>query len=105
MAHEPYDEIRNAPLRDQQSEDERRKQRRAEAEDIRYLMKNKQGRRIAWRWLSDAGVFKTSMTGNSYTFFNEGQRNVGLKLLAAIHEHCPEQYAVMVAESKEKADQ
>lgn len=47
MAHEPYDEIRNAPLREQQSEDERRKQRRAEAEDIRYLMKNKQGRRIA----------------------------------------------------------
>ena len=73
-------------------------------DDIAWLMGSKQGRRVMWGLLSECGVFRSSMTGNSYTFFNEGARNVGLTQLANIHRVCPERYAAMVKESKEAAN-
>ena len=95
--HDPLDLV--GQDRSRQERDERDKhERRVEAEDIKWLMKGKQGRRIAWRLLEQAGVFRSSFTGNSETFFREGMRNMGLMLLAQIHEHCPEQYTLMVQE-------
>jgi hypothetical protein len=41
------------------------------------------------------------MTGNSQTFFLEGQRNVGLMLEANILTHTPEQWLRMVNEGQE----
>lgn len=40
----------------------------------------------AWLYelLEFCGIGKTSMTGNSHTFFNEGQRNVGLYIQAQL---------------------
>lgn len=67
--------------------------------DLRWLMSQPRGRRIAWGLLSRAGVFRISMTGNSWTFFNEGKRSLGNELLADINDYCPEQYPVMVAEA------
>lgn len=91
-------------------EGQRRKQRHADeksrhlaavaVEDFQWLMKDKRGRRIVWSLLERTGVFRSSFTGNSETFFREGQRNVGLFLMAQIHEACPEQYAVMLQEQK-----
>ena len=54
-----------------------------------------------WRLLERTGVFRTSFTGNSETFFREGQRNVGLMLMAQIHEVCPDQYALMLKEQND----
>ena len=45
-----------------------------------------------WRWLSRTGVFKSSFTGNSETFFREGMRNIGIMLMDEIHSHCPDLY-------------
>ena len=67
-------------------------------EDINWLMSNKAGRRIAWRLLERTGVFRSSFTGNSETFFREGQRNVGLMLLDQIHRVAPDLYATMLKE-------
>ena len=72
-----------------------------EAEDTKRLMGNKWGRRIMWRLLEQTGVYRSSFTGNSETFFREGMRNVGLVLLAQIHEICPDQFAVMLKEQKD----
>jgi hypothetical protein len=66
--------------------------------DFKWLMSNKRGRRIIWRMLEKTGVFRTSFTGDSATFFNEGQRNIGLMLISDIHEHCPEMYLTMLKE-------
>jgi len=66
-----------------------------------WLMGNKRGRRIMWRLLEKTGVYRCSFTGNSTTFFNEGQRNVGLMLTAQIHEHAPDAYALMLKERRE----
>lgn len=71
-----------------------------EKEDFKWLMGSKRGRRITWRLLERTGVYRSSFTGNSETFFREGQRNVGLMLMAQIHEVCPDQYAVMLKEQQ-----
>lgn len=73
---------------------------RVEADDFRWLMQDKRGRRQMWRLISMTGVYRCSFTGNSHTFFNEGQRNVGLQLVAKIHEFCPDQYAAMLKECR-----
>lgn len=54
-----------------------------------------------WKLLAETGLYKTSFTGNSETFFREGARNVGLKLMAQIHELTPDAYGLMLKESKE----
>lgn len=74
--------------------------RQEEREDVKWLMKSRQGRRIAWRLLELTGVFRSSFTGNNETFFREGMRNVGLVLMAQINEACPDQYTTMVQEHR-----
>lgn len=70
-------------------------------EDMRWLMSTVQGRRVVWRLLERAGIYRTSFSANTNeTFFNEGARNVGLFLVAEIHAHAPEMYALMTNEAK-----
>lgn len=70
--------------------------------DTKWLMGNDAGRRIVWGLLDEAGVFRTSMTGDNWTFFNEGQRNQGLRLLARVQAHCPDEYALMTKENRDE---
>lgn len=70
-----------------------------EEADLKWLMGSKRGRRIVWRFLDRAGVFRLSFNTNSMAMaFNEGNRNEGLRILAQIHTLCPELYPVMVKE-------
>ena len=72
-----------------------------EAEDVKWLMSSKRGRRIVNSLLQKAGVFRSTFNTNALQMsFNEGNRNTGLQLLAAITEACPERYAEMLEESK-----
>jgi hypothetical protein len=73
-----------------------------EVDDFKWLMGSMRGRRIVWRLLEKTGVNRTSMTGNSYTFFHEGQRNVGLMLMALINDHCGPEYVKMLQERTRK---
>lgn len=80
----------------------RRREERAgqqEVDDLRWLLADARGRRFMWRLLNTCGIFTTSFTGNSTTFFNEGARNVGLRQLANINEHCAERYLEMIQEA------
>lgn len=72
--------------------------------DWKWLMSAKRGRRIVWRLLDQSGVFQISFNPNAMQMaFNEGNRNYGNRILAAIHALCPELYPVMVRENtKEK---
>lgn len=88
----------------QQAEQEELRVKLARQGDVMWLMSHKPGRRIVWAWLDDAGVFRTSFTGNSETFFREGMRNMGLKLLNEIHEVCPDLYAKMAEEHRARAE-
>lgn len=73
--------------------------RETEESDIRWLMSSKRGRRIVWRQLDRAGVFRLSFNTNAMQMaFAEGNRNEGLRLLSQVHALCPELYPQMVKE-------
>jgi hypothetical protein len=70
-----------------------------EQADLKWLMGSKRGRRIVWRQLDRAGVFRLSFNTNAMTMaFAEGNRNEGLRTISQIHALCPELYPVMVKE-------
>lgn len=74
--------------------------RHREIEDIFNVLATPSGRRFVWRYLTDCGIFKTSFTGNSETFYKEGQRSIGLKLLADVNEADPSAYLKMLDEAR-----
>ena len=74
--------------------------RKQEIEDLKWLMAHKQGRRYVWRLMEKAGVYRTSFTGNSETFFREGMRNLGLFVLSEVMEVTPDQFALMLKEQQ-----
>lgn len=71
-----------------------------ELNDIKALMSQPAGRRFMWRLLTRCGVYQSSFTGNSGTFFKEGERNVGLWVLADIHETALDEFLAMMKEAK-----
>lgn len=76
-----------------------RLERQSEEADIKWLMSQRRGRRMVWRLLNQAGVFRSSFSTNAMQMaFAEGNRNYGLRLLGLIHAACPEQYHVMMKE-------
>ena len=71
--------------------------RENEEADIKWLMSSKRGRRIVWRLMDRAGVFRSSFNTNSMSMaFAEGNRNYGLQILGIIQTQCPELYPVMM---------
>ena len=47
------------------------------------------GKKVLWWLLEQTHPYQTSFTGNSLTYFREGERQVGLKLLGKILEARP----------------
>jgi len=71
------------------------------AKDLVKLMAETWGRRFVWRMLAEAGVFRLSFSSDALAMaFNEGGRNQGLRLVALLHQHCPQQYERMVTENR-----
>ena len=67
---------------------------------MKWLMAHKPGRRIVWRLLGEAGVYRTSFTGNSETFFREGKRSLGLFVLDEVMSSSHEQFMAMFKENQ-----
>ena len=67
------------------------------------LMGTRAGRAYIWELLTFCHVFRTSIVaGDPYaTHVQEGERNVGLKLLADINRDAPEAYRTMVEEAND----
>jgi hypothetical protein len=79
--------------------------RESEESDVRWLMGTRRGRRIVWRLLDRAGVFRSTFSQNSMQMaFAEGKRDYGLGLLASVHALCADQYPVMVKEATDNDD-
>lgn len=76
------------------------KQRMLELDDIKTVMSTKTGRRVMYRMLEKAGVFRLSYAGSTNeTMFNEGRRNQGLFLTSEIQAACPGSYFEMMKEN------
>ena len=99
--HDPFD-LRGQDRQREDIEQTRKVERDQEKADFAWLMSDKRGRRFMWRMLEVTGVYRSSFTGNSETFFREGARNVGLKLISDIHEFAPDAYTTMLEEQRKK---
>jgi len=74
--------------------------RDTEADDIKWLMKSRRGRRIVWRILSQTEVFNPTFNTNAMTMaYREGIRFFGTYLLKEVHANAYDLYQVMVKES------
>lgn len=83
-----------------QAAEKQRLGRDLELEDFKWVLSTPQGRRMVARYIGFCGVWKQSFTGNSETFFNEGKRVVGLKLLEDLNDSDPSAYMKMMNETK-----
>ncbi len=79
-----------------------RNRREQQITDLKKILATIEGRRFFWRYLSLAGVFHSSFTGNNTTFFNEGKREIGLKLLADLNEAVPQAFVLMQTEEAQR---
>ncbi len=82
---------------------ERKERDRAKqiAKDCRDVMELVCGRRLVYRLLDRAGIWRVSYAGDTnQTMFNEGQRNMGLALLDDLNRSCPDLYLTMMAEAQ-----
>lgn len=103
MATEPLDptDLRAQEKATKDRQDREAETQRIEAEDLKWIMADKRGRRFMHALLGVTGVFRNPFTGNSETFFRCGEMNVGQRYLAAIHENCPERYSKMIEEHRD----
>lgn len=72
---------------------------------VEYIMSHPQGRQFIWELLGDCGIYRSSWHPSELIHFNEGRRDVGLKVLSEIMRRCPIHYLDMQRESMERASQ
>lgn len=77
---------------------------RAQLQDLTALLKRREFRRYLKRYLTLASVFKTTFTGNSETFFREGQRSIGTTMLGEMMQADPKAFALVMAEKMPEDD-
>lgn len=74
---------------------------RASDATLKAFMSHEAGRAWIWDHLSACGLYRMSArAGDAHmTYFCEGERNVGLRLLAQLHRACPDLYTTMTKEN------
>lgn len=80
---------------------------RQQEDDLKNVLSTHTGRRVLWRiirgWAADVtGTFSISMTGNSQTFFNEGQRSVAVRVMQECQRVSPLDYVAMLTEQLQR---
>ena len=77
------------------------KGRKQELRDLDALMSTPAGSRFIWRLLQITGVDRISFSSDPLVMaFNEGHRNIGLRLRADLIEACPDKYLTMLRTAK-----
>ena len=81
------------------SEAENKRIRQREIGDLKKILGIPEGRRFIWKWLGNAGIFRSSLSQNAMTTQAlEGARNLGLQLLNEVNEADTHAFASMQAE-------
>lgn len=92
MDAESYQESAEARSRAQQQQN-----------DLETVLASGQGRRLIWRLLEYAGVFRSSFAADpSISAFNEGRRDTGLFLLGEIERVEPGALGAMMKENRDE---
>ena len=97
---DPYDLDRMEEHADHQRASAQAESRREEA-DFKWLMSGPRGRRIVFRLLERAGVYRSSFHSNAMEMARqEGGKQLGYWLLEQIERFCPEGYHTMTQEMR-----
>ena len=70
---------------------------------IEYMMDHALGREYVWGLLAECGIYRSSWHDSALIHFNEGRRDVGLRILDEIMRKCPKQYLAMQSEAMDRA--
>lgn len=70
--------------------------------DVYSFADTPSGRRVFFHLLAMCRMNQSSFTGTSQTFFNEGERNIGIKISALLEQAHPEAHILMLQESFER---
>lgn len=71
--------------------------------DLTWLLDQPQFRRYVWKLMTVCGVYRSSAhQSGSWTYFNEGERSIGLRIINGIMETKPESYLEMILENKKE---
>lgn len=98
---EPYNAGDEQDVRQKKARHAQREQKRVQG--LQRIVQHEDSRLWLWDLLEKCGIFRTSFTGNSETFFKEGARNVGLIVQADVMKHAPETYITMMKEGDKNA--
>lgn len=66
--------------------------------DVAVLLDQVEFRRFLRRYLARCNVFQSTFTGNSETFFREGQRSIGTTMFGEVMAVAPQRFAQIMAE-------
>jgi hypothetical protein len=72
--------------------------------DLKVILGTENGRRYLYELIDFCGLYRPSMTGNSQTFFNEGMRNVGMKIMADVTKADANSFIQMMTEHKNRKE-
>lgn len=83
-------------------------QERKRIEAFAAIMAIPEGRLFMNWLLGECGIMRISYSAklpNETTFFNEGMRNVGLKIFSVIDQHFPKEWLAMREEAKKRDEE
>jgi hypothetical protein len=95
--------VQNAadPTQVKEAEKKDKLERDLQIDDMKFILSTPQGRRLVWRYLEFCGIFRSIWHPSAEIHFNEGMRNVGLRLITDIEEANPDALVLMMKEAKE----
>lgn len=100
MNRDPTD-IKGQTAEQIETEAKKHARRETEKDDIKQVMASRQGRRLMWRLISLAGVYRSTWSPvHAEMARAEGRREFGVLLIDEVHAACPEQYEVMKREAR-----
>ena len=74
-------------------------------EDLKEILLSPGGRRFLWKLLSECRIYDISFTGEiGWTSFNEGKRQIGLRIIEDIFDASPNAYLEMHLEGKARKE-
>lgn len=83
-------------------------QERKRIESFKAIMTTPEGRLFMNWLLGECGLWRISYSAklpNEATFFNEGMRNVGLKIFSVIDKHFPKEWLTMREEASKRDEE
>lgn len=78
--------------------------RKERLDDMRLILATEQGRRFIWDILTQCNMFRSCFTGSSETYYLEGQRDIGLMLMADVMAAEADKYVLMAREAQTREE-